>query len=420
MQSVSLFLFDKDLRLSDNRALAAATEAAYPVVPVFVFDERSSLNNRQEVFVYEQLKRLHGELALFHSTLYCRRGDYLTILQELSQLFEIKAIYQNEDYSPFYQRKTAVIEHFAEQRRIPYYRFKDRVIFEKDEILTQADTVYKAYSAYRRKWRAKLPKVLPHYSANLSNLFPSTFFFPSKEELGLSSSLFPVANYRLDNLDEYAQERDYPYLDATTHLSHFLCFGILSIRFVVNCLRENEKLLDELIWRDFFLQIMFHYPETLVENFKAVYNKIEWLNDETTFRCWCEGKTGYPLVDAGMRQLNQTGYMHNRIRMVVASFLCKHLLVDWRRGELYFAEKLLDYEPAANVGNWQWVAGTGCDTMPYFRIFNPLSQQLRYDSNMDYIRKWVLDIESSTYPIPIVEHRFARERALKAYKQSFI
>jgi deoxyribodipyrimidine photo-lyase len=417
MKKISLFIFHNDLRLSDNKALSIACKSPYPVLLYYVFDPIFQLNSRQRSFVYQTLTNLNKEAKKYNSTLRIDTGNTFNCLQTLSKQYQIEAIFHNESYNPFYQNWASEINHFAYENKIQRESFKDAVIFEKDEILSNTSHPYKVFSAYKKKWKNKANfTAFPEYIVDLQRLIPCDNPFPIPAKLNIIPLNTQPPFYRLQHLEDYEMLRDFPALDATSRLSPFLRFGIVSPRFIIKHFKKNTSLLDELIWREFFYQIMYHYPESIDYNFKRNYDNISWINNEEEYLRWCNGTTGYPIVDAGMRELNQTGYMHNRTRMITASFLCKHLLIDWRIGEHYFATQLLDYDPALNTGNWQWVAGTGCDAMPYFRVFNPTQQQKKFDSKKEYIEKWIPEIYTSKYPKPMVDHAEARERAILAYK----
>ena len=296
--------------------------------------------------------------------------------------------------------------------------FKDQVIFEEDEIVKADGKPYTVFTPYKRKWLEKFTKVNLNLIVNFDNFYKKIIDFPSLNQLGLKNSSLKVKNYSLKNVSTYSETRNFPNLDSTSYLSPHLRFGTISVRQIITELKnKSETFLSELIWREFFMQIIFHFPHVVTKNFRPKYDGIQWVNNKEDYDNWCQGKTGYPLVDAGMRQLNETGYMHNRVRMVTAGFLCKHLLIDWRYGEAYFAKKLLDYELSSNNGNWQWAAGTGCDAAPYFRIFNPIEQLKKFDKTLTYTKKWVKDFDTLEYPKPIVDHKYARNRALEAYKK---
>jgi deoxyribodipyrimidine photo-lyase len=305
------------------------------------------------------------------------------------------------------------------KKDIPFLSFKDQVIFEESDIVKSDQDPYTVYTPYKNKWLAKFQEDNPIKikEPKLKNLYTANFPNVTLEDIGFKKSDIQVTDFDLTQLHLYADQRDIPFEDITSYLSPHLRFGTIGIRQLIARIdKKYAVFLSELIWREFFMQILFHFPKVVTQNFRAKYDNIQWRNNKEEFRLWCEGKTGYPMVDAGMRQLNKTGFMHNRVRMITAGFLCKHLLIDWRWGESYFAEKLLDYELSSNNGNWQWAAGTGCDAAPYFRIFNPLSQQKKFDKDYKYVRKWIPEFDSFEYPDPIVEHKFARERALNAYK----
>ena len=341
------------------------------------------------------------------------------IWRNLISKFNIAAVYVNRDYEPYaITRDKAVAELLAKQN-ISFSSFKDQVIFEENEIVKGDEKPYTVFTPYKNKWLAKFQEASSIQLKNpkLNNLFKAEFTAISLEDIGFKKSDIQVREFDFTQLPLYADQRDFPYADITSYLSPHLRFGTISVRQVISKIgRKHAVFMSELIWREFFMQILFHFPHVVTQNFRSKYDGIKWRNNQEEFRLWCQGKTGYPMVDAGMRQLNGTGFMHNRVRMITAGFLCKHLLIDWRWGESYFAQKLLDYELSSNNGNWQWAAGTGCDAAPYFRIFNPLSQQKKFDKDYLYVRKWIPEFDSFEYPDPIVEHKFARERALTTYK----
>ncbi len=421
----TFFWFRRDLRLSDNTALFQALSENQKVIPLFIFDsniiEELPENDARISFIYKQLQAINEELKKIGSSILVLKGTPKEIWQKIISEHEVKNIYFNKDYEPYAIKRDAEISTLAKANNIAVFNYKDQVIFEENDILKDNGTPYTIYTPYKNKW-------LKAFSSNLSeakksenyltNLANKHFEFPSLAALGFNLSSIKVKSYSLTNLENYEAERNFPAIDSTSYLSPHLRFGTISIRKVINNTKhQSEIFLNELIWREFFMQILFHFPHVVNQSFKPKYDQINWRNNKEEFSLWCEGKTGYPIVDAGMRQLNETGYMHNRVRMVVASFLCKHLLIDWRWGEAYFAKKLLDYDLAANNGNWQWAAGTGCDAAPYFRVFNPYEQVKKFDPKLKYISKWVKDLNELTYPAPIVEHKFARERAIATYKK---
>jgi deoxyribodipyrimidine photo-lyase len=420
---ISVFWFRRDLRLEDNTALHNALISGFPVLTVFIFDQNILHNlpadDPRISFIYNTLQSIHNTLLKRGSSLLCFIGDPLTIWNELISKYEIAGLYFNKDYEPYALERDFRVKELMKKNNISIHTFKDQVIFEQNEIVKDDGKPYTVYSPYKKKWlhHFRTQMNILHSDSNRNNYYNCSFRFPGLSEIGFSQSSIKVRDYNLTDLDNYAYIRNFPAMDSTSYLSPHLRFGTVSVRQVIARLNpSNEAFLSELIWREFFMQILFHFPEVVTKNFKPQYNGIEWLNNEEEFERWCRGIAGYGLVDAGMRQLNATGYMHNRVRMVVASFLCKHLLIDWRWGEAYFARKLLDYELSSNNGNWQWAAGTGCDAAPYFRIFNPEEQQKKYDRELEYVKKWVPEYATKNYPEPVVSHSYARQRALDVYK----
>ena len=420
---VSLFWFRRDLRLTDNVGLSKALNSGLPILPIFIFDDQI-LHELEEDdarvnFIYDQLFEINQELRDKRTGLKVFRGNPLEIWKELIENYEIAQVFLNKDYEPYALKRDRQIEEFLAESGIQFKAYKDQVIFEENEVVKDDGKPYSVFTPYKNRWLKTLRmEDLKEASLASDHFLPLQNDFPSRQQLGIKPSSIKVYPFDLAAIEGYVQQRDYPRMD-TTHLSPHLRFGTIGIRELFNRIPEDASVFkSELIWREFFMQILYHYPKTVQHNFKSKYDGIEWRNNEEEFQAWCEGKTGYPLVDAGMRELNQTGYMHNRVRMVTASFLIKHLLIDWRWGEAYFAKKLLDFELSSNVGNWQWAAGTGCDSAPYFRIFNPVEQLKKYDKDLTYVRKWVEDFDELTYPQPIVEHRVARERCLLAYKSA--
>ena len=427
-QEVTFFWFRRDLRLEDNVGLYHALQSKYPVIPLFIFDDAilDSLpkNDARVGFIHESLAKINQQLQEIGSSLLVKKGKTQQVWKELLQEFEVKEVYFNKDYEPYALERDLAISELLEANKIQPHSFKDQVIFEEKEI-TKADGLpYTVYTPYKNKWLEKYKSMapIPEYdTVNIfSNFFRSHFDFPTLEQIGFEESTIKVQPHNLSKIANYHETRDFPAIDSTSYLSPHLRFGTVSIRKLVNwAVRKNEVFLSELIWREFFMQILFSFPKVVTHNFKSAYDGIQWRNNEEEFKRWCTGTTGYPMVDAGMRQLNETGYMHNRVRMVVASFLCKHLLIEWQWGEAYFAEKLLDYEMAANVGNWQWAAGTGCDAAPYFRVFNPDIQLKKFDEKGIYIRQWIKEFDLG-YGQPMVEHAMARDRAIATYKAGIL
>jgi deoxyribodipyrimidine photo-lyase len=427
-QEVTFFWFRRDLRLDDNVGLFQALQSQYPVIPVFVFDDLilDSLpeNDPRVSFIYESLSKINSKLQETGNSLLVKKGKTIDVWELLIQEYDVKEVFFNKDYEPYAVHRDTSICELLKARNISSHTFKDQVVFEEKEI-TKADGLpYTVYTPYKNKWLEKYKSVMPveevDNNAVFSNFYKSDFDFPTLKQIGFEESLIKVKPHNLKYISDYQDVRDYPALDQTSYLSPHLRFGTVSIRKLVNwAFHKNDVFLSELIWKEFFMQILFSFPKVVTNNFKSAYDGIQWRNDEEDFKRWCSGTTGYPMVDAGMRQLNETGYMHNRVRMVVASFLCKHLLIQWQWGEAYFAEKLLDYDMSANVGNWQWAAGTGCDAAPYFRVFNPEIQQKKFDKNGIYIRQWIKEFDLG-YGEPMVEHAMARNRAIATYKEGII
>jgi len=419
---VAVFWFRRDLRLEDNTALNHALNSGFPVVPVFIFDENIlrelPANDARLNFIYDTLRSINGQLHERGSSLYCVHDKPKQAWQKLAEQFDIAAVYTNKDYEPYATQRDTEIKQLLVAKNIEFHAFKDQVIFEENEVLKNDGKPYTVFTPYKNKWLEVYHNALVDDSIepNQDNFHQQKYPFPELASLGFEPANIKVKPYDLDNISDYEKTRDYPTI-ATSNLSPHLRFGTVSVRQIIERLKPGQDVfLSELIWREFFMQILYHFPRVVDENFKIKYNGIQWRDNEADFEKWCAGKTGYPMVDAGMRELNNTGYMHNRVRMVTASFLCKHLLIDWRWGEAYFAQKLLDFELSSNNGNWQWAAGTGCDAAPYFRIFNPESQLKKFDKNLVYVKKWVPEFGTPDYPEPMVDHKMARERALETYK----
>lgn len=418
---ISVFWFRRDLRLEDNTALNAALSGNANVLPIFIFDEdildELPSDDPRVNFIYNNLKSIDQTLKYHDASMYCIKGKPLDIWKKLIQSYSIENVFINKDYEPYALKRDQEIQQLLSENEIKLHSFKDQCIHEEFEVLKKDGTPYTVFTPYKNKWLEIYTPKKPELAISYQNFLKETKTFPSMEELGFTLSSIQVRDYNLNDLTGYKNTRDFPDLDSTSYLSPHLRFGTVSIREVISQLsKADDTFMSELIWREFFMQILFHFPHVVTQNFRPKYDGIKWLNNEEVFNKWCEGKTGYPLVDAGMRQLNATGYMHNRVRMVTAGFLCKHLLIDWRLGESYFAKKLLDYELSSNNGNWQWSAGTGCDAAPYFRIFNPIEQCKKFDKNGLYVRKWIPEFDSLSYPLPMVEHKYARNRALEQYK----
>jgi deoxyribodipyrimidine photo-lyase len=427
-QQVSIFWFRRDLRLEDNVALYHALQSKYPVIPIFIFDSEilNSLpeNDARVGFIFDSLQNINNQLNAIGTSILIKFGTTTAVWESLFKTYTISEVFYNKDYEPYAIKRDLSIDSLAKSNNALCFPFKDQVIFEELEI-TKADGLpYTIYTPYKNKWlekyKAMAPLVEYNTQSGFSNFYKSNFDFPTLQQIGFDESDIKVVSHNLTQINNYHQTRDFPALDSTSYLSPHLRFGTVSIRKLVNwAVRENDVFLSELIWREFFMQILYSFPKVVTHNFKSAYDGIQWRNNEEDFKRWCSGTTGYPMVDAGMRQLNETGYMHNRVRMVVASFLCKHLLINWQWGEAYFAEKLLDYDLSANVGNWQWAAGTGCDAAPYFRVFNPEIQLKKFDEKGIYIRKWIPEFDLG-YAKPMVEHAFARDRAIATYKAGIL
>lgn len=425
--SFQLFWFRRDLRLEDNHGLYMALQSG-TTLPIFIFDQNilSKLEDRSDArvnFIYQEVKKIKESLEKIGRTLLVLHGDPLVCLNQLIDENTITAVYTNSDYEPYARQRDKTVYEMLQANGIPFKAFKDHVIFEKKEVIKDDGKPYTVFTPYSRKWKSHLEKnpITPFPSEKkLENLLSlKSLPMPSLEELGFATSNlpFPTSKPDIGIIENYIETRDYPAIPGTSRMGLHLRFGTVSIRELVKiALLTSPKWLDELIWREFYQMIIYFFPRTIHSSFHEKYDRIQWENDASKFEKWCAGKTGYPIVDAGMRELNATGYMHNRVRMVVASFLTKHLLIDWRLGEKYFAAKLLDFELASNIGGWQWAAGCGCDAAPYFRVFNPTLQQQKFDVDMRYIRKWVPEINSGSYPLPIIDHTFARNRAIATYK----
>ena len=426
-ENISIFWFRRDLRLDDNTGLIEALKTPFPVLPVFLFDEDITDELEEDdariSFIYDKINEISTELKKHSSSLLCKKGKITQVWASLIEEYNIHGVYTNEDYEPYAIKRDLIVNEILQKKDIIFKSFKDQVLFAKNDVLKNDNKPYTVFTPFKNKWIAKLEldeSVLKTQSYDKPNFFKINEKFPSLEELSFKRSSKKVKNYQLNQLDDYEEIRNFPGLDQTSYLSPHLRFGTVSIRKIIKKFLTNKSFLSELIWREFFMQIIYHFPKVIHSNFKQKYDLIEWRNDLKEFENWKTGNTGYPIVDAGMRELNETGYMHNRVRMVVAGFFCKHLLIDWRWGEAYFAKKLLDYELSSNNGNWQWAAGTGCDSAPYFRIFNPTEQVKKFDTQLKYINRWVPELNSLEYPSPIVDHKLARLRAIETYKKGIM
>lgn len=426
---MNIFWFRRDLRLDDNTALFHALNSTEEVLPIFIFDEtilsqlpkddaRVTFIHDQLVKIQEQLKTIGKSLAVFH-------GTPETVFKQLLSENKIKSVYTNHDYEPYARKRDKMLNKLFKTHSIEFKTCKDQVIFEKNDVVKDDGTPYVVYTPYSKKWKENFRKTgLVHYPSEtlLDKISQHSYPFLSLSDIGFTTSKITVPPFNISEklIANYEDTRNFPAIAGTSLLGIYLRFGAVSVRKMVAeaIAVKNETFWNELIWREFFMQILWHFPHTVNRSFREKYDAIQWSNNEELFQKWCDGKTGYPFVDAGMRELNTTGHMHNRVRMIVASFLCKHLLIDWRWGETYFAQKLLDYEQASNVGNWQWAAGSGVDATPYFRIFNPTEQIKKFDKDLKYIKKWIPELETSKYPKPIVDHKEAREKCLQVYKKA--
>lgn len=426
-QKVSIFWFRRDFRLFDNAGLYEALKGQNPVQPIFIFDQqilkKLPKKDARVAFIHQEIEKVQAQLRERGCSLDVRHGDPFEIWKSIVEEYNIDMVYANKDYEPYARERDKTVYEFLESKGIPFKAKKDHVIFERKEVTKKDGGPYTVYTPYSKVWKAQLTeKDLSYFDSekipNWNQVEPKPI--PTLEELGFETTdiSFPSNEWKTDIIKNYHETRDIPSKVGTSRLSIHLRFGTVSIRELVKKSQDvNTKYLNELIWRDFYQQILWNFPEVKNQNFNRKYDGVAWRNNEEEFHKWCEGKTGYPIVDAGMRELNETGYMHNRVRMITASFLTKHLLIDWRWGEAYFAEKLLDFELASNNGGWQWASGTGVDAAPYFRIFNPYTQTDKFDKDKLYIKKWVPEINTPLYPKPIVDHKLARERALETYKQ---
>ena len=442
MPKINLFWFRRDLRLEDNAGLYHALKSGRPVLPVFIFDKNilDDLEDKKDArveFIHLEISRLANELKALGSSLLVKYGYPDAVWKELLQAYDIENVFTNHDYEPYAKERDTAVQTLLENRGISFHTFKDHVIFEKNEVVKDDGNPYTVFTPFSRKWLALLhSKPVSDGNGGEVSFFLKSyptepyfgFFFktqpleiPTLASMGFepASIPFPPKTVAQGLIKNYGQTRDFPGIEGTSRLGVHFRFGTISIREKARkALAISPVYLNELIWRDFYAMILWHFPHVVGGPFRKEYAFIEWRNNEEEFRRWCEGRTGYPLVDAGMRELNVTGYMHNRVRMVTASFLTKHLLIDWRWGEAYFAKKLMDFDLASNNGGWQWAAGCGTDAAPYFRIFNPESQLAKFDKDLKYVKKWVPEYGTNRYAEPVVDHKMARERCLETYKKA--
>lgn len=427
-EKIALYWMRRDIRLNDNAAFYYALRSGHRVLPIFIFDtsilDHLPRRDARVVFIHRELTAVQNQLREMGSDIHFYFGTPHDAFTQLLAIYTIAEVYTNRDYEPYAQTRDKAIYTLLESHGIPFIGKKDHVIFDKNEVIKDDGKPYTVFTPYSRKWKSNLRAY--HYKP-----YPNAKYFDQLLKINLSDIptlesmrfedmevAFPEKTVSTTLLSQYGEKRDIPSIRGTSRLSIHLRFGTVSVRQLVQQALTHEKWLNELIWRDFYQAILYHYPHSVTGAFKPQYDRIPWRDDQEAFQRWCDGTTGYPIVDAGMRELNTTGFMHNRVRMIVASFLTKHLLIDWRLGERYFAEKLLDYDLASNVGGWQWAASSGCDAAPYFRVFNPESQTDKFDPDYRYIRQWVPEYGTPAYPKPIVDHKFARERVLATYKEA--
>jgi len=432
LPEVNIIWFRRDLRLNDQAALFHALKSGKPVVPIFIFDQLilDQLEDKQDrrvAFIHAALHDMQSTLQSVGSSLEVYYGTPEMVFQKLIKKYVIGSVFANHDYEPYALERDQLIASELASSGIEFKSYKDQVIFEKKEVVKDDGTAYTIFTPYCKKWKAKLsPLYLEAYPTEkyFAHFFKQALMqIPSLESMGfIKTDLpFPLKEWKKETIKKYTAQRDFPSMEnGTSKMGVHLRFGTVSIRELVsNALQLNETYLNELIWREFYHMILWNFPQVgRGKSFKPAYELIPWRNNEAEFKAWCEGRTGYPIVDAGMRELNATGFMHNRVRMIVASFLCKHLLIDWRWGEAYFASKLLDFDLAANNGGWQWASSSGCDAAPYFRVFNPTLQTERFDKDFKYIKHWVPELNELSYPQPIVVHELARKRVLEVYAKA--
>ena len=432
LPKVNIIWFRRDLRLVDHAALYHALKTGKPVVPIFIFDKYildrlEDKKDRRVAFIHAALCEMQAALQQLDSSLEVYYGTPTEVFLNLIKKYQIETVFTNHDYEPYALEREQAINSILTSNNIGFKTYKDQVIFEKKEVVKDDGTAYTIFTPYCKKWKAKLTAF--YLKAYPTEKYFSNFFkqnkapIPSLESMGFEhiDLPFPSKELKIETVKKYTEQRNFPSIEqGTSKLGVHLRFGTISIRELARkALHLNETFLNELVWRDFYHMILSNFPQVGRDrSFKPAYDLIPWRNNEHEFKAWCEGRTGYPIVDAGMRELNATGFMHNRVRMIVASFLCKHLLIDWRWGESYFASKLLDFDLAANNGGWQWASSSGCDAAPYFRVFNPTLQTEKFDKELKYIKKWVPEFQEFNYPQPIVAHEFARKRVLEVYAKA--
>lgn len=427
---IAVFWFRRDLRIEDNAGLYHALKSGLPVLPLFIFDSvilkrLTKKADRRVDFIHQALLNIQEELEKLGSSLYIAYERPVNAYERILNEFDIKAVYTNHDYESYAKKRDEEIKQLLDKKKIGFHSYKDQVIFEKNEVLKDDGKPYTVFTPYSRKWKGKLNdfyvKSFPNKTYFANFIQTKSFKIPSLKDIGFEKTdlIFSLPKITPSLLKSYKERRDFPGIAGTSRISMHLRFGTISIRKAARyALQYSETWLNELIWREFYMMILWHFPHVEKMSFKKEYDHIEWRNNKNEFEKWCKGETGFPIVDAGMRELNATGFMHNRVRMITASFLVKDLLIDWRWGEAYFGEQLNDFDLSANNGGWQWAASSGCDAAPYFRIFNPDSQQEKFDPDFKYVRKWVPELGTDKYPEPMVNHKEARERTLAVYKKA--
>lgn len=430
MERVNIFWFRRDLRLHDNAGLFHALTSDLPVLPVFIFDKDildklQNKSDRRVTYIHNHLQKINSELRNYQSSLKTFFAKPQEAFEQLFKSYDVKCVYTNNDYEPYAIKRDAEIEILCVKYGVKFRRFKDQVIFEKSEVVKNDASPYTIFTPYSEKWKQKyFESAVESFNTKkyFNNFLKEQFDLTLLKQIGFkeNQSWLNGTNINNDTIDQYHLHRDIPGEDKTTHVSLPLRFGTISIRQLAKQAAElNEKYLNELIWREFFMQVLWHYPQVESRPFRKKFENVEWNRNENEFEKWCKGETGFPIVDAGMRELNETGFMHNRVRMITANFLTKILFINWQWGEAYFADKLSDFELSSNNGNWQWSAGCGCDASPYFRIFNPTLQSEKFDPHFKYIKKWIPGFDEKKYMKPIVDFNVERSRTLEKFKKAF-
>lgn len=428
VQPINVVWLRRNLRIEDNPIIQKAAKDDLPILLLFIFDKnilsKLAKDDARVDFIHRTLEKLRTQLQSYKASILCVHGFPDEIIRKLIKSVRINAIFHAEDFEPAAKLRDDKIKEIAQESGIAVYTALDHVIFHPSSVLNKQGRPYLVYTPYYRAWKEKFVQNLDFLCQQKSNEFQgieADFDIPTLKEIGFAPTPIALPQATVDRtlMETYKERRDFPAQDAASRLGLHLRFGTISpLQLALEAAKTtDDTFLKQLIWREFFIQIMYHFPESMNAAFKPAYRNMPWRFDEGQFDRWKAGQTGIPIVDAGMRELIATGTMHNRVRMIAASWLTKNLLIDWRLGERYFAEKLLDFELASNVGNWQWVAGTGVDAAPYFRIFNPHSQAKKFDPQGAYIRKWVPEFDSLTYTAPMIDYKASRERCLAFYKE---